>query len=70
MENIFLKIVLRNSRFTNGLLTIMEAAYGLTDDEIEEIEKCDEQLLRIVLECPSKTAKEMLYLELGIVPII
>ena len=46
MENIFLKIVLQNSRFTNGLLTIMEAAYGLTDDEIEEIERCDEQLLR------------------------
>ena len=62
-------IILRNSLFINGLLTNMEAAYGLTDNEIEEIEKCDEQLLRMVLECPSITPKEMLYLELGIAPI-
>ena len=30
-------IILRNSLFINGLLTNMEAAYGLTDNEIEEI---------------------------------
>ena len=62
-------IILRNALFVNGLLTNMEASYGLKDEEIEEIEKCDEQLLRIILECPSKTPKEMLYLELGIIPI-
>ena len=34
-----------------------------------EMEKCDEQLLRLVLECPRTTPKEMLYLELGVTPI-
>ena len=62
-------IILRNALFVNGLLTNMEASYGLKDDEIEEIEKCDEQLLRMILECPNKTPKEILYLELGIIPI-
>ena len=62
-------VVLRNSIFINGILTNLEASYGLSDSDIEELEKCDEQLLRAILECPSKTPKEMLYLELGVTPI-
>ena len=62
-------VILRDSLFVNGILTNLEASYGLTDSEIEELEKCDEQLLRIILECPCTTPKEMLYLELGVIPI-
>ena len=62
-------IILRNSIFINGILTNLEASYGLTDSEIEKLEQCDEQLLRSILECPSSTPKEMLYLELGVIPI-
>ena len=62
-------VILRNSLFINGILTNFEACYGLTIKEIEQLEKCDEQLLRLILECPSKTPKEMLYLELGLTPI-
>ena len=62
-------ITLRNSLFINGILTNMEACYGLTEHEIDQLEKCDEQLLRTVLECPASTPKEMLYLELGVTPI-
>ena len=62
-------VILRDSLFVNGILTNLEASYGLTDSEMEELEKCDEQLLRIILECPCTTPKEMLYLELGVIPI-
>ena len=62
-------VILRNSLFINGILTNIEAAYGLTSAEIEKLEKCDEQLMRAVLETPCTTPREMLYLELGVVPI-
>jgi hypothetical protein len=62
-------IILRNSLFINGILTNMEACYGLSENEIIQLEKCDEQLLRTVLECPASTPREMLYLELGVTPI-
>ena len=62
-------VVLRNSLFINGILTNVEAAYDLTTTEIESLEKCDEQLIRTILECPCTTPREMLYLELGVTPI-
>ena len=62
-------VVLRNSLFVNGILTNLEASYGLSNSEIEELEKVDEQLLRLILECPCTTPREMLYLELGVTPI-
>ena len=62
-------VILGNSLFINGILTNLEASYALTNNEVEKLEKCDEQLLRLILECPSKTPREMLYLELGITPI-
>ena len=62
-------VILRNSLFVNGILTNIEAAYGLTSAEIEKLEKCDEQLMRAVLETPCTTPREMLYLELGVIPI-
>ena len=62
-------MVFRNSFIINGILTNLEASYGLTLDQIEKLEKCDEQLIRTVLECPFSTPKEMLYLEMGVTPI-
>ena len=47
----------------------MEVCYGLSEVEIEKLEKCDEQLLKTILECPFSTPREMLYLELGVPPI-
>ena len=55
--------------FLNGILTNTEVMYGLTKDEINDIEKVDEYLLRQILKAHSKTAIEMLYLEMGIIPI-
>ena len=38
-------LILRNSLFLNGILTNLEASYGLSDTEIEQLEKIDEDLL-------------------------
>jgi hypothetical protein len=61
--------LLRNSLFLNSLLVNSEAWYGLSDDEITELEREDESLLRKILESPSKSPKCMLYLETGCRPI-
>ena len=39
-------LVLRESEFVNGILTNLEVAYGLNEQEIIELEKIDEILLR------------------------
>ena len=62
-------LMLRNSLFINSILVNSEAWYGLTDEEIVELEKEEENLLRKFLECPSKTPKCMLYLETGCKPL-
>jgi hypothetical protein len=62
-------MVLRGALLISSLLTNSEAWYNLSTAEIEELERVDESLMRRVLECPSSTPKEMLYLELGVSPI-
>ena len=62
-------IILRNSLLISSLLTNAEAWYNLTHADIKELERVDEMLFRKILECPSSTPKEMLYLELGVLPI-
>ena len=62
-------LVFRNAFLINGFLTNIEASYELTETDLEKLEKCDEQLLRTILECPFSTPKEMLYLEVGVTPI-
>ena len=51
------------------MLANSESWYGLTEEEISELEREDEQLLRKILEAPSKTPKCMLYLETGCKPL-
>jgi hypothetical protein len=62
-------LILRNALFLNGILTNLEASYGLTDEEITQLEQMDESLMRTILECPMSVPREMLYLELGATPI-
>ena len=61
--------VLRDSLLVNSILTNSEAWYGLTKSDIELLESVDELLLRRILEVPSTCPKEMLYLEMGCLPI-
>ena len=62
-------IILRNSHLISSLLTNAEAWYNLTTAEIEILEGIHESFMRRVLEAPISTPKEIIYLELGIVPI-
>ena len=62
-------MTLRNSLLLSSLLTNAEAWYNLTTQDVNDLEKVDEDLLRKILECPISTPKEMLYLELGVSPI-
>ena len=45
-----------------------EAWYNVTKAELELIETVDLLLLRGILKAPKSTPKEMLYLELGLLP--
>ena len=62
-------VILRNSMLINSLLFNAEAWYNVTDNDLKELEKADEILLRKILECPVTTPKEMLYLELACLPV-
>ena len=41
----------------------------MTAAEVTELEQMDENLMRLILECPMSVPKEMLYLEMGVTPI-
>ena len=62
-------VILRDSLFLNSILTNSEAWYNVKPEEIEILEKCDENLLRNIFEAPCTTPKCMLYLESGCKPI-
>ena len=62
-------MTLRESLLMSSLLTNSESWYNLTLTDIRELESVDEILLRKVLECRMSTPREMLYLELGVIPI-
>ena len=62
-------LLLRESKFFNGILTNCDVWYGLTKEDINELESLDRLLLRSILNCPISKPSESLYLELGIVDI-
>ena len=62
-------LLLRESMFVNTVLSNVEVRYGLTNSEIETLDKLDLILLRKILTAPVSTPKEALYLELGILPL-
>lgn len=51
------------------MLTNSEAWYNVTKAELDYLETVDLLLLRSILKAPKTTPKEMLYLELGCVPL-
>ena len=62
-------ILLRESKFLNGILTNCDIWYGLTKDDIKEFEILDRTLIRKIMNTLVSTPSESLYLELGIVDI-
>ena len=62
-------LLFREAFLLNGILTNSEAWYNVKSQEVEILEKCDENLIQSILETPRTTAKCMLYLETGAKPI-
>ena len=62
-------VIWRNSYLISSLLTNAEAWYGVSQSDVDILERVDESLIRRILEAPVSTPIEMLYLELGVVPI-
>ena len=62
-------ILMRNSLMISSLLTNSEAWHNLTEADLRNLEQIDEALLSKILATPISTPKEMLYLELGVIPI-
>ena len=62
-------IILRNSLLISSMLSNSEIWYGLTKKDTEMLEQVDEMWMRNLFECSRNVAKDLLYLELGVVPI-
>ena len=60
---------LRQAMLINGLLYNSEAWHSVSKDDIKQLEKIDEVLLRSLLGSHQKTPLEFLYLETGSLPI-
>ena len=61
--------VLRASLLISSLLSNSESWYNLSMKDIAKLEAVDESLLRKIFSAHSKTAKELLYLESGNIPV-
>ena len=62
-------MILRNSLLVSSLLSNSESWYNVTNSELELLESADIQFLRNLLKAPRGPPKEMLYLEMGCVPL-
>ena len=58
-----------NSLLVSSLLCNSEAWFNLTKSELDLLETVDVMLLRSLLNAPQSTPEEMLFLELGVLPI-
>ena len=61
-------VLLRNSLLVSSMLFNSEAWYNVSKSELDLLETVDVMLLRGILKAPKSTPKEMLFLELGVVP--
>ena len=62
-------IILRNSLLVSSILCNSEAWFNITKAELDLIETVDLMLLRNILRAPKSVPKEILFLELGILPL-
>ena len=62
-------MILRDSLLVSSMLFNSEAWYNLTSSELDLLETIDVAFLRQLLKAPKGTPKEMLFLELGCMPL-
>ena len=64
-----LSVVMRNAVLISSIISCSEVWYRITEWEYRKLEQIDEMLLRKIFDCSSQILLEMLYLELGLMPI-
>ena len=62
-------VILRNALLISSILSNSEVWYGLTKLEAEQLEQTDEMWIRNLFDLSRNVAKDLLYLELGLVPV-
>ena len=62
-------VVLRNSLLLSSLLLNYEAWVNYTEKDVRILKKCDEILLKKIIDCDTYSSNALRYLELGIVPV-
>ena len=62
-------VTLRDSMLVNGMMTNCEIWYGLTKNNISQLENVDKMLLRKIFNVATSCPIEALYLELGCLPL-
>ena len=61
--------ILRNSLLISSILSNSEVWYGVTQSDTDQQEQVDEMWLRNLFLCSRKVPKDLLCLEMGLVPI-
>ena len=62
-------VILRNSLLISSILSNSEVWYGLTKEEAKQLEQVDEMWIRNLFDLSRNVPIDLLYLELGLVPI-
>ena len=62
-------VILRNAFLISSMISSSEVWYNITENEYRQLERTDETLIREIFNCSSQVTHEMLYLELGVLPI-
>ena len=61
--------ILRNSVLIGSMLSSAECWFGLTQQQVRNLEKVDEHLMERILEAPSWSSRTLLYICLNVIPI-
>ena len=61
--------IFRNSYSLSSILSSSEVWYGTIQAELDKLEQVDEMWIRELMDCSSSVPKDLLYLELSILPI-
>ena len=64
-----ISFLFRETMLVNGILTNAEVWYPVSDAQLEVLENIDLMLIRKIVKGHSKTAKEALFLETGLMPL-
>ena len=62
-------MIFRNAYIISTMLSSSEAWYNVSKEDVKKLEKVDEIYLKGVVQCSNQVKTELIYLELGVMPI-